>query len=150
MAEPHESPPPRRSAGSEGSPRRRRLWLRRAAVVVLVVLALVAGALLFLLATETGARWLVTRAGAFVPGELEIEALSGPVRGPLEARGVSYRTEAFELTADRVLLDWQLRDLLRRRLDVHRLLAEGVEVVSHPGPEEPEEEADVLPDVDLP
>lgn len=149
MAAPNESPPPRRSTGSEGAPRRRR-WIRRTALGLLAVLLLLAGAVLFLLATEPGARWLVARVGAFVPGELEIGSLSGPVRGPLEVVDLRYRSEAFELTADRVVVDWRLWDLLRRRLDVHRLLAEGVRVVTYPGPEEPEDEPAPLPDVDLP
>lgn len=137
-AEP-ETAPPKRS-------RRRRL-LRRGAGALLLAAAALAGCLWFALGTEPGARWLFTRLGALLPGELEVADLDGPVRGPLTVHGLRYATESMEVTVERVFLDWRLRELLERRLDIHRLEADGVDVVTMPGPEEPERGP--LPDVNL-
>ncbi len=126
--------------------RRRKLLLGAGAGLVALGL-LVAGAAWFLLASEPGTRFLFTRLGGLVPGELDTADLSGPIRGPLVVRGLVYSTETMKVTVDRVLLDWDLRDLWRRQVDVHRLHADGVRVLLLPG--ETEEERGPLPDVNL-
>jgi translocation and assembly module TamB len=126
--------------------RRRKVLLGLGATVVALAL-LAAGVAWFLLASEPGTRFLFTRLGGLVPGELETAELSGPIRGPLVVRGLVYTTETMKVTVDRVLLDWDLRDLLRRQVDVHRLHADGVRVELLPG--ETEEERGPLPDVNL-
>lgn len=126
--------------------RRRKLLLISGAALVAIAL-LAAAAVLFLFASEAGTRFLFTRLGGLVPGELETAELHGPIRGPLEVRGLVYRTDTMQVAVDRVLLDWDLRDLLRRRVDVHRLHADGVRILLSPS--ETEEERGPLPDVNL-
>lgn len=134
-----EPAPPRRT-------RRSRL-LRRGAAALLLLAVVLAATIGFVLGTEPGARWLFTRLGALLPGELEVADLDGPIRGPLTVHGLRYKTDSMDVTIERVFLDWRLRELLGKRLDIHRLEADGVDVVTMPGPEEPERGP--LPDVNL-
>jgi len=116
------------------------------AVLVLVMLALgfLAGAW-WLTYTQPGAKWGFERLGAIMPGRLDVVEMHGPLRGPLEIRGLTYRTDRTKITAEHVLLDWRLSELLRRKLDIYRLRADSVKVEvardSVPGP---------LPDINLP
>lgn len=126
--------------------RRRRILLASGAA--LAVLALIGLGAWFLLATESGARWLFTRAGATMAGSLEVEELDGPIRGPLTARGLVYESDGFEVRIDRLALDWRLRKLLQKQLDVVSLEAEGVTVLLADRDER--DEPQPLPDVHLP
>lgn len=149
---PAPSPEPEADAAAP----RRRPWLPRWArwTLGIVAFVLLAAGLtgMWVVGSESGARWAFEQLGTFLPGELETRRLRGPIRGPLVVDDLSYRTEAFHLTARRVELHWSLRRLLQRRLDIHRLLADDVAVVLLPGPAEPARPDSVppLPDVDLP
>jgi translocation and assembly module TamB len=102
----------------------------------------------FLLATEPGARWLFTRVGATMAGSLEVEALAGPIRGPLSLTGLVYESEGFEVRIERLRLDWRLAELLARRLDIVSIAADGVTVLLADRDER--DEPQPLPDVHLP
>ncbi len=134
-------------AGPRGRGRRRRILLAAGAASAGLALLIGLGAW-FLLATEPGARWLFTRAGATMAGSLEVEALDGPIRGPLTARGLVYESDGFEVRIDRLDLDWRLRKLLQKQLDVVSLEAEGVTVLLADRDER--DEPQPLPDVHLP
>jgi translocation and assembly module TamB len=130
--------------------RRTRLgkWLIRLAVAAAAVALLIAGAAWFLLGTEPGARWLFARVGAMMAGSLEVAELDGPIRGPLAVRGLVYESDGFEVRVDRLALDWRLRELVHRRLDVVDLEAQGVRVLL--ADREARDEPQALPDVHLP
>ena len=113
-----------------------------------MLVLLVGGFLWFALGTQAGARWLFTRLGGVLPGELDVAELDGPIRGPLTIHGLTYKTDSMEVTIERLFLDWQLRDLLFQRVDIHQLTAEGVDVVMLPGPQTAEQKGP-LPDVNL-
>jgi len=131
-------------------PRRRRRRVLLGIGSALAVLALlIAGAAWFLLATEPGARWLFSRLGGAMAGSLEVADLEGPIRGPLTVGGLVYESEGFEVRVERLRLEWHLRELLARRLDVVSLEAEGV-TVTLAGEEERDGEPAPLPDVHLP
>ncbi|MBP7147083.1 MAG: translocation/assembly module TamB domain-containing protein [Acidobacteria bacterium] len=127
---------------------RRLLLGAGAAVLALGVLAAAAG--WFLLGTEAGTRFAFRRLGAFIPGSLDIEELHGPIRGPLSARGIVYENETLSIRVARAAFDWRLRELLRRRIDVLQLTAEGVEVRLKDTREKQQESTEFkLPDVKL-
>jgi len=107
----------------------------------------------WLFETQAGARWGFERLGSILPGKLDVRELRGPLRGPLVATDFTYRDERIEITAVRVEIDWNLRELLTRQLDVRRLRAEGVRVLWGSSGDTPAERDSLrgpLPDLDLP
>ncbi len=112
-----------------------------AALLVLLFLGLA-----FLVGTQTGTRFLFARLGAFLPGTFAVRQADGRIDSPLTLFGVSYKKPGMEVTIDRLYLEWRLHALLERRLDIGRLYADGVHVVSTPSPSK---EPTQLPDLDL-
>lgn len=113
---------------------------------LLVLALLLAASVWFLLGTQGGTELLFTRLGAILPGSLEVRELRGPLRGPLTIDGLVYERDGMEVHVDHLELQWRLRDLLARQLDIQRLHARGVRII--PAPSE-EEEPKPLPDVNL-
>lgn len=127
--------------------RLRRILLRT--TLGLAVLALLLGATFWFLAgTQGGTEWLFTRLGTIMPGSLEVAELKGPLRGPLDIRGLVYKRDGFEMHVDHVQLEWRLRELLNRQLDIHRLYADGIRIIPDPTPDETKESGP-LPDMNL-
>lgn len=127
-------------------PRLKKILIRGGIVLVSLGL-LLAAAFWFLAGTQGGTEFLFTRLGALMPGKLEVAQMTGPLRGPLDIRGLKYEREGFEMQVDRVQLEWKLRELLDKRLDIQRLYADGVRIRTTPSEEE--KERSPLPDVNL-
>ncbi|MGH9381856.1 MAG: translocation/assembly module TamB domain-containing protein [Thermoanaerobaculia bacterium] len=125
-----------------------RVWLLGLAAVAVVAALLLAGIVWFLLSTERGARWVIGRVGVVIPGSLEVDEITGTLRGPLAVRGLHYRNEGLAVTVGRAALAWRLGKLLQRQLDIVSFEIEGVRVVTAES-EEPSEPLE-LPDVHLP
>jgi translocation and assembly module TamB len=114
---PRQPPTPRR--------RKRLLWAA-GALAALAALLVAVGA--WLVSSQGGARFTVAQLSQILPGKLTVERVEGPIRGPLTLHGVHYETERFIVDIARVRLDWRLRQLRRRILDVESLDATGVVV----------------------
>ncbi len=127
-------------------PRLRRFLLWGGAAFILLAVLLGAG-VWFLLGTQGGTEFLFTRLGALMPGALEVGELHGPLRGPLDIRGLSYKRDGLEMHVDRVQLEWHMRELLSRRLDIEKLHAQGIRII--PTPTAKKEEPTALPDLNL-
>jgi translocation and assembly module TamB len=127
---------------------------RRRAVRVLLYLAaglaglvlLVAIALALLIGTQTGTRFLFARLGALLPGTFAVQNAEGRIDSPLTLHGVVYKRQGMEVHIDKLYLEWRLRELLARRVDVGRLYADGVHVLETPNPNP---QPTQLPDLDL-
>lgn len=130
--------------------RRRRLLV--AAAVVAGLAALVSLGTWWLFYTQPGAKWGFERLGSFFPGRLDVRDMEGPLRGPLIVRHFTYRNERLAITADSVFIDWRLRELWRRRLDIHNLYAKNARVVVGGPGDTPQAEDSLrgLPDLNLP
>jgi translocation and assembly module TamB len=103
--------------------------------------------------TQEGAKWGFERLGGFLPGNLDVEDMRGPLRGPLEIHHLTYRTDRLEITADHVVLDWHMRELWRRQLDFTHVHAEGIRVlIGSSGDTQAERDSlhGPLPDLNLP
>ena len=128
-------------------PRRRIVRiLRWAATGIAALVLLVVAALAFLIGTQTGTRLLFARLGALLPGTFAVQSAEGRIDSPLTLRGVVYKRPGTEIHIDRLYLEWRLRELLARRVDVGRLYADGVHIVSTPNPNQ---QPSPLPDLDL-
>jgi translocation and assembly module TamB len=119
------------------------VWLAAglAGLVLLVVLALA-----FLVGTQTGTGFLFARLGALLPGTFEVQKAEGRIDSPLTLHGLVYKRPGMEIRIDRLYLEWRLRELLAKRVDVGRLYADGVHVITTPTPNQ---EPTKLPDLDL-
>ncbi|HEX5031776.1 MAG TPA: translocation/assembly module TamB domain-containing protein [Candidatus Eisenbacteria bacterium] len=103
--------------------------------------------------TQEGAKWGFERLGSFLPGNLDVEEMRGPLRGPLEIHHLTYRSDRLEITAEHVVLNWRMQNLWRRQLDFTHLHAEGVRVlVGSAGDTQAERDSlyGPLPDLNLP
>lgn len=105
-------------------------WAKRTAIALAVLLALFFGAALWLLRSESGARFVLARAEAALNGALSVQAIHGPLTGPLKLEGVSYidADAGIDVRAGMVQLDVATAALLRKRLHVRHLNLEDVDV----------------------
>ena len=86
------------------------------------------------LGTQPGARWVVDHIDRLLPGSLTVAQVEGPVRGPLTLRGVTWNNGRTTVEVDRVHLDWDLRQIVHKLIDIHSLQARGVTVTLAPSP----------------
>jgi translocation and assembly module TamB len=94
----------------------KRLLRRLLALVLLVVVPI---ALLgWLLLSEPGLRWTLSRAVAFGGGSLETTELHGRVLGSITAKSLRYASASVNIEADELQLDWQPRRLLRSQIGI--------------------------------
>lgn len=113
--------------------RRRRRWLRVAAYVLGGLFVAAGLAVVLLLYTAAGARFLLTRAlNAYddrIAGDVEVAAIDGRI-GAVILRGVVLRDSRGRalVQADTVSLDWSPLGLLGSGLDVELLRVAGAEV----------------------
>lgn len=120
------------------------LWSGIALVALLLILA---GTAYFLAGTQSGTRFLFARLGTLIPGSLAVGELRGPLRGPLDIRGLKYENDTLRVEIDRLQLRWRPEALWSRQLDVERLWADGIRVVTIPTEEKKEKTP--LPDLNL-
>lgn len=108
---------------------------------LLLLLASAAGGLT--LATEAGARWLVPRLLADVPG-LSVRAVSGRLLGGIELEEVRLEHHEVSARADRIAVRWQPSALLRGVVLLREVAVSGLEVRKHDTPP-PERLPDLRP-----
>ncbi|HEX5719565.1 MAG TPA: hypothetical protein VF179_25620, partial [Thermoanaerobaculia bacterium] len=122
-------------------------FLKWATLGLFSLAVILAATVWFLAGTQGGTEFLFTRLGAIMPGTIEVAKMTGPLRGPLDIRGLKYEREGFEMYVDHVQLEWRLRELLQRRLDIQKLHADGIRILTTPTEEE--KEKGPLPDINL-
>ena len=105
-------------------------------VRILFVLAFAgAAAALWLLTTDSGTRFLLARAEAWIPDELTISDISGSLIGGLSARSVDWRSDTFQLSADGVDVDANLIELWALNVGVDSLRVADLSMSITPGDE---------------
>lgn len=122
------------------------LWL-----VPLSLLLFLGLGLGWLVSTEPGARWLLSQAGRFAPGRLQIVQVDGTLLGPLTLKGIDYTDANVTLTAEEVRLAWRPTRLLCGELSIELLSIQGADY-NQPSKEPAPREAGELfpPPIDLP
>ena len=132
---------------------RARQWLKRLAISAAALTIVVTVTIAWLISTVSGARWGFERIDAFLPGTLRVEAVTGRLSGPIEVLRLRYESDRIQISIQRLALDWSLRSLALRRLDVRTLDADSVRIV-HLTPREAAAADDTLkpelPDINLP
>jgi translocation and assembly module TamB len=126
---------------------------RRIAVLflpVLLILAL-AGAFAWLLHTEPGARWILGRVNAAVPGQIEYRRIHGDLQSGLGVEGFRYRQNGLSVSADSLELRLDL-GFWPPAVTVHHLRLGSLELRSTPasGPGAEASPKEWLPALSLP
>lgn len=105
-------------------------WAKRTALALTVLLALLFIAGLWLLRSESGARFVLARAQSALGDALSVQAIHGPLTGPLQLDGIRYTDvdAGIDVRAGRARLDVATAALLRKRLHVRRLELADVDI----------------------
>lgn len=96
-------------------------------IVSAVVLILVT-TVTWLVATETGARWLLAQASPRLPDPLSIEEVSGTLLSVLEFRNVAWQDEAATVSAAELDVRLELMPLFKREVRINTLAIRNVNV----------------------
>ncbi|HET8730327.1 MAG TPA: translocation/assembly module TamB domain-containing protein, partial [Moraxellaceae bacterium] len=103
----------------------RHLW--RVILVCLVLAMVAAGAVLAVLGSETGSRWLLTQ-GLEMQRSIEARYEGGTFLGGLQLADVRYRSAKTDVRIRRLMARWSLWGLLRGQVVVSRLALEEVDL----------------------
>lgn len=125
----------------------RRLF-RWAGGVIVTVLMLFSVTVAWLVATESGARWLLTQASTRLPSALQIDEVNGTLIRGLNFRSLSWTDAAAIVTVAELDTGFELMPMLRREVRIIELDLRDVDVSVREGPTS---ETDSAPfSVDLP
>jgi translocation and assembly module TamB len=116
--------------------------LRISLLLIGSLLILLLAAVTFLIGTETGTRFLISRV---LPDSTKVSSIDGRLIGPLVVEGVRVDAPAVSIGIERAELRWRPSDVLSGTIRVERIRADGVTIVASEGPpEEAEPEAKPL------
>ncbi len=117
----------------------KRYWKYAAGALLVLILGLAAGAAWWLLATNGGARWLVGGLVRQVPGTVTVQQVEGRLWGRLRVTGIEARGPEGFVAIEQLELVWQPAALLRGKVLLTELTAEGLSLSG--GAESPRTEA---------
>ena len=126
------------------------IWrlFRWAGGVIVAVLVLFSLTVAWLVATESGARWLLTQASTRLPSALHIKEVNGTLMSGLNFRAVSWKDAAAAVTVAELDTGFELMPLLKREVRINELSLRDVDISVREGPIR---ETDTTPfSVDLP
>jgi translocation and assembly module TamB len=105
-------------------------WLKRIAWLFALLLLAAAATAVWVLQTESGARFAFDRARAALANAISVEQLHGELTGPLELHGLRYHDAAagIDVHVDKVRIEYALSGLWSKSLKVQSLDADGVSV----------------------
>ncbi|MFC3908708.1 translocation/assembly module TamB domain-containing protein [Legionella dresdenensis] len=100
--------------------------LRSLGFAALLLLLLAVSSAFFLLATTSGMNTAVRVAKHFLPGKLEITALQGRLINQIAIKHLTYRDKTIELELNDFALNWNIRALLHKQLEINRVTAQKI------------------------
>ena len=118
-------------------------------IVAIALLLLIVSAA-WLLATTSGARWLLQRASPYLPAALRIDEVQGTVLEGLAFRSVSWTDDAADVSVREVDTQFELLPLLKREVRIRSLDIRNVDVTVKESPPDGEDEDEAAFAVDLP
>lgn len=124
-------------------------------IVIGVLILLVAGAIAWVINTQSGTRFAAARATVLMGDKLAIGSIDGSIAGPLRITDFRYRDPAAGIDASvaKLEVDLVLSDLWHRLVHVDRLNVSGIDVLltepTEPKPEEPAKPFTLKPPIDI-
>lgn len=114
----------------------------------LIILVVLMACLSWVLATESGARFLLARAQPYLPAELELGELHGSFIGGLGFVSVNWNSETLDVAIRDLSVEVEWARLLSRHLAVRSLDVAEIDIATRPASDT--DSAGGLPSVDLP
>jgi translocation and assembly module TamB len=110
-------------------------------IALAVLLAVAAAAVAWLVGTERGSRFALEQAQGFLPAGIDLGSANGRLADDLALENVTVALEGLELTIARLELRWSPGELLKGRLEISEIGAEGVRYRALPSdrPDPPDE-----------
>jgi autotransporter translocation and assembly factor TamB len=102
--------------------------IRRGLLFVAVLALIVPIALLGLISTEAGSRWLLHRAFTFAPGQVTVEKTQGRLLDDIVLTGLEYQSATETISIDRISHSWRPAYLLSGKLSIADLVISGLEI----------------------
>ena len=118
-----------------------------AAVTVAILIAV--ASIYWLVVTENGARWLLSKASPYLPSQMSIAGLDGTLLHGLQLSSIRWDDDSLSISIDRVHTQFALLPLLRRNLDISVFDVQTVKVVVGDRPERDAAEAPFAIDIPL-
>ena len=139
------------AAGNTPPKKPRRRWLRRLLSAFLLLLTLLVAAVVWLVGTESGLRFGITKIPSWFGVNISVKELNGSLWRGFLGSGIQVATEGTDLDISSVALQWQPNELWHRQLHVNRLAAGDIRIISKPTPPKEDRPPMRLPQsVDLP
>jgi len=111
----------------------RRLGLWTAGVLAAALL-LCAATAFWIVATESGTRWLVARASPLLPAELQFADVDGTLLNGVTFRSIGWNDETVSVSVDQLATKFQILPLLSHQLRISNLDIRRVAVLVREGP----------------
>ncbi|MDY6994886.1 MAG: hypothetical protein SVR94_20050, partial [Pseudomonadota bacterium] len=126
-------------------------WLRQIFISVLVLILILIGFVGWLIATESGFRFLIVQAQNWAPGQLTVNHFEGRLLDKLSLRGLVYQHEELAVHVTSFDFNWNPRALFQPKLQVKQLHVKGLDIKLPPSQPQPESSEPVsLPEIRLP
>ena len=124
-------------------------WLKRVGLALAILLALIAAFAIWLLDTQSGARFAIERAKSALAGKLTLGEARGTLVGPLELRNLEYKDPAagLDVKVKALQLEYGFASLLHKTLHVQNLAIDGVDVALTTVPPAPQPPQPAAPSV---
>ena len=107
-------------------------------------------ALLAILGTEPGSRWLIQTGISVAELDAEVERIDGTLLGELTLNKFVYLSETEEITLDSFVFGWKPSALLSGTLDIGRLATNGLTIeITGEAPEPEDDEPFSMPNIPL-
>lgn len=102
--------------------------------ILAAALLLCAAAAFWIVATESGTRWLVARASPLLSAELQFAEVDGTLLTGVTFRSIGWNDETVSVSVDQLTTQLKLLPLLRRQLRISNLDIRSVAVLVREGP----------------
>ena len=118
-------------------------------VVAAVTTLIAVTSIYWLVVTENGARWLLSKASPYLPSQMSIAGLDGTLLQGLQLSSIRWDDDSLSISVDSVHTQFALLPLLRRNLDISVFDAHTVKVMVGDLPEGDAAEAPFAVDIPL-
>jgi len=102
--------------------------MKRICLVILLALLMIPVALLGLMSTETGSRWLLQTVFTHLPAQVSVKAMEGRLLGRIVLSGLHYKSDTEDITVNNIALVWQPVKLLSGALKINDLTVNNVDI----------------------
>jgi len=100
--------------------------MKRIFLVILLVLSMIPVALLGLMSTETGSRWLLQKVFTHLPMQVSVKAIEGRLLGRIVLSDLHYKSNTEGITVNNIALVWQPAKLFSGTLKIDDLTVNNV------------------------